>query len=89
MVILSEKNSHPCGDVKIAFNQKLNMDLPHLSAKPKSLFNIPEGKLLHFWFNTFFVDLQHSTPLSQDLAKLSGTQRLSIRFPPLNKFPVA
>ena len=33
------------GDVKIAFSQKLNVDLLHLSAKPKFLSHIPHGKL--------------------------------------------
>ena len=77
------------GDMKIAFSQKLNVDLLHLSAKPKFLSHIPHGKLFHFWFNTFFVDLQHSTPLSHDLAKASGTEGLKVRFPSLKKLPTA
>lgn len=76
------------GDVKIAFSQKLNVDLLHLSAKPKFLSHIPHGKLFHFWFNTFFIDLQHSTPLSHDLAKASGTEGLTARFPSIKKLPI-
>jgi len=75
------------GDVKISFSQKLNMDLLHLSAKPKFLSNIPHGKLFHFWFNTFFVDLQHSTYLSHDLAKATGKECLSVRFPSMSRLP--
>jgi hypothetical protein len=33
----------------------------------------PNGKLFHFWINTFFVDLQQSTPLSQHTA--TGDER--------------
>jgi len=77
------------GDVKISFSQKLNVDLLHLSTKPKFFSHIPHGKLFHFWLNTFFVDLQHSTPLSHDLAKATGTEALSIRFPSLKKLPIA
>lgn len=77
------------GDVKISFSQKLNVDLLHLSAKPKFLSHIPHGKLFHFWFNTFFVDLQHSTPLSHDLAKASGTEGLAVRFPSMTKLPAS
>jgi len=76
------------GDVKISFSQKLNMDLLHLSAKPKFISNIPHGKLFHFWFNTFFVDLQQSTPLSHDLAKASGTEGLATRFPSMSRLPI-
>eukprot|EP00092_Neocalanus_flemingeri_P040610 GFUD01044219.1.p1 GENE.GFUD01044219.1~~GFUD01044219.1.p1 ORF type:complete len:479 (-),score=86.52 GFUD01044219.1:200-1636(-) len=74
------------GDVKIAFSQKINVDLLHLSAKPKFLSHIPHGKLFHFWFNTFFIDLQHSSPLSHDLSKATGIEGLS--FPSLEKLPV-
>jgi len=74
------------GDVKISFSQKLNMDLLHLSAKPKFLSHIPHGKLFHFWFNTFFIDLQHSTHLSHDLAKSSG-EGLSVQFPSMSRLP--
>lgn len=50
------------GDVKISFY----FDLLHLGCRPK-LFpskNVPNAKLCHFWINTFFMALGHSSPLA-------------------------
>jgi len=62
------------GDVKISFRQKLNVNLFHGSTKPKFVSHVPHGKLFHFWVNTFFVNLQHSTPLSHELYKTRDSQ---------------
>jgi len=76
------------GDVKIVFNQKLNVDLLHLSTKPKFLSHFPHCNLFHFWVNTFFIDLQHSSPLSHDLAKARGSGELPLRLPSIHHLPL-
>jgi len=75
------------GDVKISFIQKMNVDLLHLGAKPKFFSNVPNGKLFHFWINTYFIDLQHSSKLSHDLAKVIITKGATTKFPSLRKLP--
>merc|ERR1712059_132804 len=52
------------GDVKISLQQKMNVDLLHLSTKPKFVSNVPHAKLFVFWINTFFVNLETSSPLT-------------------------
>jgi len=74
------------GDVKIVFSQKVNVDLLHLRSKPK-FSSIPHGKLFHFWVNTFFVDLQYSTPLSHDLSVSTGIERTGTKFPSMTRLP--
>ena len=36
------------GDVKIVFSQKMNVDLLHLTNKPKFISTVPHYKLFHF-----------------------------------------
>merc|ERR1712215_522615 len=76
-----------CGDVKIICSQKMNVDLLHLRSRPK-FSSIPHGKLFHFWINTFFIDLQYSTPLSHDLSVASGQEKLGVRFPSMTRLPM-
>merc|ERR1712098_457805 len=52
------------GDVKFSLTQKFNLDLLHLTTKPKLISSVPHGKLLHFWINTYFVGLKISSPLT-------------------------
>jgi len=76
-----------CGDVKIVCSQKMNVDLLHLRSKPK-FSSILHGKLFHFWINTFFIDLQYSTPLSHDLSVATGEEKLGVRFPSMTRLPM-
>lgn len=53
------------GDVKIAFTQKMSVDVFHLRNKPtKFISTVPHSKLFHFWVNTFFIDKNFSSELT-------------------------
>jgi len=54
------------GDVKIDFTQKIKLDFLNISKGPKGFSNVPNGKLFHFWVNTFFIDQQRSSTLTHD-----------------------
>lgn len=51
------------GDVKIDFTQKIKLDILNLTGRPRYVAN---GKLFHFWVNTFFIDQHRSTHLTHD-----------------------
>jgi len=51
------------GDIKIEFQQKLKLDILNLSQRPRYVGN---GKLFHFWVNTFFIDQQRTSSLTHD-----------------------
>lgn len=51
------------GDVKIDFTQKIKLDMFNLTGRPRY---VPNGKLFHFWVNTFFIDQHRSTHLTHD-----------------------
>ena len=55
------------GDVKVDFSQKIKLDLMNLSGRPRYISN---GKLFHFWINTFFIDRQKSTALTHSFINL-------------------
>ena len=59
------------GDVKIVFSQKMNVDLLHLTNKPKFISTVPHSKLFHFWVNTCFINLRLSSDLSHHITSLS------------------
>jgi len=52
------------GDVKIDFSQKMKLDI---LGRPRY---VSGGKLFHFWFNTFFIDRQRSSPLTHSFINL-------------------
>jgi len=54
------------GDVKIEFFQKIKLDFLNFTKGPKSFSNVPNGKLFHFWVNTYFMDLQRSSKLTHE-----------------------
>ena len=56
------------GDVKVDFSQKIKLDLMNLSGRPRYISN---GKLFHFWINTFFIDRQKSTALTHSFINLN------------------
>merc|ERR1719290_571718 len=66
------------GDVKIDFTQKIKLDILNLSGRPRYVSNVPNGKLFHFWVNTFFIDQQRSTVLTHDstMSTTGWSQRL-------------
>lgn len=51
------------GDVKIDFTQKIKLDIMNIMGRPRYVSN---GKLFHFWVNTFFIDQSRSTHLTHD-----------------------
>lgn len=51
------------GDVKIDFTQKIKLDIMNIMGRPRYVNN---GKLFHFWVNTFFIDQHRSTHLTHD-----------------------
>lgn len=51
------------GDIKLEFQQKLKLDILNLSQRPRYVGN---GKLFHFWVNTFFIDQQRTSALTHD-----------------------
>jgi len=51
------------GDVKIDFTQKIKLDIMNIMGRPRYVSN---GKLFHFWVNTFFIDQHRSTHLTHD-----------------------
>lgn len=51
------------GDVKIDFTQKIKLDILNITGRPRYVSN---GKLFHFWVNTFFIDQHRSTHLTHD-----------------------
>lgn len=59
------------GDVKIKFTQK--MKIFDVFNRPKY---INQHKLFHFWVNTFFIDLERSTPLTHEsiVSRPNGSQ---------------
>ena len=71
------------GDVKIVFSQKMNVDLLHLSNKPKFISTVPHSKLFHFWVNTCFINLRVSSDLSHQITNT----RLSVRPDPRSVCP--
>ena len=71
------------GDVKIVFSQKMNVDLLHLSNKPKFISTVPHSKLFHFWVNTCFINLRVSSDLSHHITNT----RLSVRPDPRSVCP--
>lgn len=66
------------GDVKIEFTQKI---------KIFDVFNRPrfinQHKLFHFWVNTFFIDLERSTPLTHESisSRPNGPKKVSTAAP--------
>ena len=77
------------GDVKIAFTQKMNVDVFHLRNKPtKFISTVPHSKLFHFWVNTFFIDKKFSSELTHKISNLPAktpTQARSKRNIPRNR----
>merc|ERR1719234_1503752 len=51
------------GDVKIDFTQKIKLDIMNIMGRPRYVSN---GKLFHFWVNTFFIEQHRSTHLTHD-----------------------
>jgi len=51
------------GDVKIDFTQKIKLDMFNLTGRPRY---VPNGKLFHFWVNTYFIDQHRSSHLTHD-----------------------
>jgi phosphatidylinositol-3,4,5-trisphosphate 3-phosphatase/dual-specificity protein phosphatase PTEN len=66
------------GDVKIDFTQKIKLDILNLSGRPRYVSNVPNGKLFHFWVNTFFIDQQRSSDLTHDSCVGPGLATTSI-----------
>jgi len=66
------------GDVKIDFTQKIKLDILNLSGRPRYVSNVPNGKLFHFWVNTFFIDQQRSSPLTHDSTVSTSSKPLSL-----------
>jgi len=66
------------GDVKIDFTQKIKLDILNLSGRPRYVSNVPNGKLFHFWVNTFFIDQQRSSPLTHDSTVSTSAKPLSL-----------
>jgi len=67
------------GDVKIEFSQKLDM---FGFGKGKGTL-VKQSKLFHFWINTFFIDLERSSPLSHYIGPPSPEEIFSLNFAPL------
>lgn len=66
------------GDVKIDFTQKIKLDILNLSGRPRYVSNVPNGKLFHFWVNTFFIDQQRSSELTHDSTVSSSSKPLTL-----------
>jgi len=66
------------GDVKIDFTQKIKLDILNLSGRPRYVSNVPNGKLFHFWVNTFFIDQQRSSLLTHDSTVSTSSKPLSL-----------
>lgn len=66
------------GDVKIDFTQKIKLDILNLSGRPRYVSNVPNGKLFHFWVNTFFIDQQRSSDLTHDSTVSTSSKPLSL-----------
>lgn len=66
------------GDVKIDFTQKIKLDILNLSGRPRYVSNVPNGKLFHFWVNTFFIDQQRSSELTHDSTVSTPSKPLSL-----------
>jgi len=66
------------GDVKIDFTQKIKLDILNLSGRPRYVSNVPNGKLFHFWVNTFFIDQQRSSDLTHDSTVSTSSKSLSL-----------
>lgn len=66
------------GDVKIDFTQKIKLDILNLSGRPRYVSNVPNGKLFHFWVNTFFIDQQRSSDLTHDSTVSTSAKPLSL-----------
>jgi len=65
------------GDVKIDFTQKIKLDILNITGRPRYVTN---GKLFHFWVNTFFIDQHWSTHLTHD-STVSPVPRPSLSAP--------
>jgi len=65
------------GDVKIDFTQKIKLDILNITGRPRYVTN---GKLFHFWVNTFFIDQHWSTHLTHD-STVSCVPRPSLSAP--------
>jgi len=77
------------GDVKIVFTQKMNVDVLHLTNKPKFLHSklIPPNKLFHFWVNTCFINMKVSSDLSHHITEQNAHRNLpSCHEPGLESF---
>lgn len=64
------------GDVKIDFTHKMKFDFLNISKGTGGFSKVPNGKLFHFWVNTFFIDQQRSTVLTHDSTLSTSGWRL-------------
>jgi len=71
------------GDVKIDFTQKIKLDVFNLTGRPRY---VPNGKLFHFWVNTFFIDQHRSTHLTHD-STVPAPLRPSLTVPSVSAHP--